>query len=168
MMKIFIGLVLLAASTLSISAQTRKPSSSSKPFVVKSKQQISDVIASLQKQEGNKSQDIVAAAGTQMRIAVFHDQKRENDLFELHDGSDDIYYVIDGDATLTLGGTLTEPNEISPGEWRSKTAGGTQKVAIKKGDLIMVPRGTVHQRTVTGKGFSMILIKVFAVEQPTK
>lgn len=166
-MKILIGLVLIA-SALSISAQTRIPSKSPKPFVVKSKQQIADVIASLEKQEGNKNEDIVAPVGTQMRIALFHDQKRENDLFELHDGSDDIYYVLDGEATLMLGGTLIEPDEISPGEWRSKTASGAQKIVIKKGDLIMVPRGTVHQRTVAGKGFSMILIKVFAVEQPSK
>jgi mannose-6-phosphate isomerase-like protein (cupin superfamily) len=70
--------------------------------------------------------------------------------------------VLDGKATLYLGGTLGEPNEISVGEWRSKTASGGQQVTIQKGDLIVVPRGTVHQRTVTGKGFSMILIKVFA------
>nr|HQU93987.1 cupin domain-containing protein [Pyrinomonadaceae bacterium] len=90
----------------------------------------------------------------------------ENDLIEVHDGSDDIYYVLDGDAMLMLGGSLVEPNQVSPGEWRSKTATGGQKVAIKKGDLIVVPRGTPHQRTVTGKGFSMILIKVFEQKQP--
>lgn len=97
-----------------------------------------------------------------MRVAVFHDEKRENDNFELHDASDDIYYVLKGTATLMLGGTLSDAKEISPGEWRSKTAGGGQQVRIQKGDLIVVPRGTVHQRTVIGKGFSMILIKVFA------
>ena len=32
-------------------------------------------------------------------------------------------------------------------------------------DLVVVPRGTPHQRTVTGKGFSMILIKVFESRQ---
>lgn len=97
-----------------------------------------------------------------MRVAIFHDEKRENDLFEVHDASDDIYYVLDGEAMLMLGGTLTAANEISTGEWRSKTASGGQRVSIKKGDLVVVPRGTVHQRTVTGKKFSMILIKVFA------
>jgi mannose-6-phosphate isomerase-like protein (cupin superfamily) len=97
-----------------------------------------------------------------MRVAVFHDEKRENDLFEVHDESDDVYYVLEGEATLMLGGKLTEANEISPGEWRSKTASGSEKIVVRKGDLVVVPRGTVHQRTVTGKGFSMILIKVFA------
>jgi len=33
---------------------------------------------------------------------------------------------------------------------------------VKKGDLIIVPRGTPHQRSTVGKDFSMILIKIFA------
>ena len=108
----------------------------------------------------------MAASGVQMRVALFHDDKRENDLVEVHDGSDDVYYVLDGTATLLLGGSLVEPNEISPGEWRAKSSTGGQKHEIRKGDLIVVPRGTPHQRTVTGKGFSMILIKVFEKQQP--
>ena len=67
-----------------------------------------------------------------------------------------------------LGGTLDDPKEVSPGEWKSKTATGGTRVEIKKGDLIFVPRGTPHQRTVTGKGFSMILVKIFADRQPVK
>ena len=89
-------------------------------------------------------------------------------MIELHDGSDDYYYVLGGTATLMLGGTLDDPKEISPGEWRSKTATGGQKITIKTGDLVFVPRGTPHQRTVTGKGFSMILVKIFADRQPAK
>ena len=149
----------LAAVT---AGQTRQPTSSTKPFVIKNAKELSDIYRELEKQEGNKQFDVVPAPGTQMRVAVFHDEKRENDLFEVHDSSDDIYYVLEGQATLLLGGTLSEPKEISVGEWRSKTATGGQSVVIKKGDLVVVPRGTVHQRTVTGKGFSMILIKVFA------
>jgi mannose-6-phosphate isomerase-like protein (cupin superfamily) len=143
-------------------SQTRAPSTSSKPFIIKTKQQLADMYSELEKQGGNKTNDVVAPAGTQMRVAIFHDEKRENDNFEVHDSSDDIYYVLEGEATLMLGGTLTAATEISTGEWRSKSATGGEKVTIKKGDLIVVPRGTVHQRTVVGKGFSMILIKVFA------
>ena len=155
-------ILLTLGLTMFSSAQTRVPSSSSKPFIIKTKQQVTDIYRELEKQDGNKNLDIVPAAGTQMRVAVFHDEKRENDNFEVHDTSDDIYYVLEGTATLSLGGTLSDAKEISPGEWRSKTASGGQQVRIQKGDLIVVPRGTVHQRTVTGKGFSMILIKVFA------
>jgi mannose-6-phosphate isomerase-like protein (cupin superfamily) len=161
----FIKFVILSCFLLA-NAQTRQPSTSTKPIVVKTKQQIADVMRSLERQEGNKNEDVVAAAGMQMRVAVFHDEKRENDLVEVHDASDDIYYVLEGTATLLLGGTLVEPNEISPGEWRAKASAGGQKYEIKKGDIIIVPRGTPHQRTVTGKGFSMILIKVFEKQQP--
>lgn len=160
-----VAITVLGLASMAVSAQTRQPSAPAGPFVVKTKQQISTITDLLKKQDGNKQEDIVAAAGKQMRVAVFHDEKRENDLFEVHDHSDDIYYVLEGTATLLLGGNLVEPNEISPGEWRAKTANGTQKVEMKKGDVVMVPRGTVHQRTVTGKGLSMILIKVFADNQ---
>jgi mannose-6-phosphate isomerase-like protein (cupin superfamily) len=148
--------------TIAANAQTRTPSSPSKPFVVKTKQQISDIYRAAEKETGNKQIDVFPAPGTQMRVAVFHDEKRENDLFEVHDASDDVYYILEGSATLILGGTLSEPNEISPGEWRSKAGSGGTRVQVQKGDLIVVPRGTPHQRTVTGKGFSMIILKVFA------
>ena len=143
-------------------SQVRGPSAPSKPYVVKTKQQVAGIYRELERQDGNKQFDVAPAQGTQMRVAVFHDEKRENDLFEVHDASDDIYYILAGEASLMLGGTLSEPNAISPGEWRSKSGSGGQRVTVKKGDLVVVPRGTPHQRTVTGKGFSMIIIKVFA------
>lgn len=157
------GLILILTAT-GVSAQSG-PISPARPFVVKNKKQVADITKEIAAQDGNKNQDIVGASGSQMRVAIFHDDLRENDNFEVHDGSDDIYYILDGKATLMLGGTLISPSEISPGEWRSKAADGGQKIEIGKGDLIVVPRGTVHQRTVTGKGFSMILIKVFEARQ---
>ncbi len=161
---ITLSIFVLALAAISF-GQTRQPSSAQKPFVIKSKTDIAEISKALAGQEGNQNKDVVPAKGTQMRVAVFNDAKRENDLYEVHDGSDDIYYVLDGEATLILGGELVEPNEISPGEWRSKTIKGGNSFVIKKGDLVVVPRGTVHQRTVKNKGFSMILIKVFASEQ---
>jgi quercetin dioxygenase-like cupin family protein len=142
-----------------------KPSSPASPFIIKSKANIEEITNELEGQKGNLQKDVVPPKGVQMRVAIFHDEKREGDLYEVHDGSDDIYYVLDGEATLALGGELVEPNEISPGEWRSKTVKGGNPFVIKKGDLVVVPRGTVHQRTATGSGFSMILIKVFAAKQ---
>lgn len=164
-MKTIIALILvLTAGSIITSAQSG-PTTPKKPVVIRSKQQIADVAKEIKSKEGNQQFDVVPQAGDQKRVAIFHDEKRENDLHEVHDASDDIYYVLEGEATLTLGGALVEPNQISLGEWRSKMAAGGQRVIIKKGDLVVVPRGTPHQRTVTGKGFSMILIKVFAQMQ---
>jgi len=149
-------------------SQVRQPSAAAHPYTIKTNQDVKEMMEALEKKPGNTADDIVPLAGVQMRVAVFHDEKRENDPIELHDGSDDIYYVLDGTATLLLGGALVDAKEISPGEWRSKTSTDGKKFTIKKGDLIVVPRGTPHQRTAVGKTFSMILIKVFAVNQPAK
>lgn len=165
MSKTFLLIVFSAVFVVTSLAQSA-PSTPSRPFVVKSKQQVSDITKEISAKEGNQQFDVFSQKGTQMRVAVFNDEKRENDLHEVHDASDDVYYVLEGEATLVLGGNLVEPNQISPGEWRSKNASGGQKVVIHKGDLVVVPRGTPHQRTVTGKGFSMILVKIFEARQP--
>ena len=164
MKKLFFTFIVLGAAVIAANAQG--PRKASRPFIVRSKQQVSDITKEIAAKDGNQQFDVFAQSGTQMRVAVFHDDLRENDLHEVHDGSDDVYYVLDGEATLMLGGALVEPNQTAPGEWRAKSATGGTKVAIKKGDLIVVPRGTPHQRTVTGKGFSMILIKIFETKQP--
>lgn len=163
--KIIYSLLTLSLGAVFASAQTGQPSTPSSPFIVKSKQQVSAITDELVKKPGNTNQDILAAVGHQARIAIFHDDNRVNDLHEVHDGSDDIYYVTNGTATLMLGGSLVEANQISPGEWRAKAATGGQKVMVKKGDLVFVPRGTPHQRTVTDKKFTMILIKIFSTQQ---
>lgn len=166
MKRLAIFFTLCLASAVSTFAQDRSPSVPARPFEVRTRQQLADLQKELDSKAGNQQSDVVAAKGNEMRVAVFVDEKRENDNFEVHDGSDDVYYVLDGEATLMLGGSLTDAKEVSPGEWRGKTATGGKSVKISKGDLVVVPRGTVHQRTVTGKGFAMILIKVFKEPQP--
>ena len=160
-MKIISLLILvIAAFVLSVGAQTRQPSSPAKPFIVKTKQSVSDLEKSLR--TGNKVEDLIGGPGMQLRVAIQHDKFRENPDAEVHDESDDVYYVLDGTAQLILGGTLDNPREATPGEWKSKKINGGTTFAISKGDLIIVPRGTPHQRnSIKGKEFSMILIKVF-------
>ena len=145
--------------------QTRRPSAAAKPFIVKTKQSLDDLEKSLR--VDNKVADLTGGPGTQLRVAVQHDKLRENPDAEVHDDSDDVYYVLAGLARLTLGGTLDNPREATSGEWKSKTITGGTTFEIKKGDLIVVPRGTPHQRsTLPGGEFSMILIKVF--KEPVK
>ncbi len=93
----------LLVLALGVSAQVRKPSTPAGPFVVKNKQQVSDIQNALKQKSGNANEDIVAAAGMQTRVAIFQDKNRVNDLNEVHDGSDDIYYVLECTSTLMLG-----------------------------------------------------------------
>ncbi len=143
-------------------AAQHAPSSPTRPFVVMPAQSLSDLERKLQTE--NKAEDLIGGEGMQTRVAIQHDKSRPTAAAELHDASDDVYYVLEGTATLTLGGRLDAPNEIEPGEWRSPRINGGQTFQISKGDLIVVPRGTPHQRT--GKDFSMILIKIYALPLP--
>jgi mannose-6-phosphate isomerase-like protein (cupin superfamily) len=144
----------------------RAPSSPARPFVVLAAQPLSELEQRLR--SDNKVEELIGGEGMQLRVAVQHDKLREGAAAELHDTSDDVYYVLEGSASLTLGGKLDAPREVEPGEWRSPRIIGGQTFELAKGDLIIVPRGTPHQRATVGKGFSMILIKVFAEPAPPK
>lgn len=149
----------IAACCGVVSAQ-RKPSEATRPFVVMSAQSMADLEKSLQSE--NKTSELIDSAGMQLRVAVQHEKNRSGAAAELHDASDDVYYVLDGSATLVLGGKLEDPKEADPGEWRSPRIIDGKTIEIKKGDLIVVPRGTPHQRSTANKDFTMILIKVYA------
>jgi len=160
MLKILAISSVLLFVAASAGAQTRQPSTAAKPFIVKTKQSLDDLQRSLS--TDNKVEDLTGGPGTQLRVAIQHDKLRQNADAEVHDASDDVYYVLEGSAQLTLGGTLDNPQEATMGEWKSKKINGGTTFEIKKGDLIVVPRGTPHQRnSVPGKEFTMILIKIF-------
>ena len=138
----------------------RKPSEATRPFVVMPAQSLEQLQKSLQ--PDNKTSELIDSGGMQLRVAVQHEKNRSGATAELHDASDDVYYVLDGSATLVLGGKLDDPKEADPGEWRSPRIIDGKTIEIKKGDLIVVPRGTPHQRSTANKDFTMILIKIYA------
>jgi len=138
----------------------RSPTTARRPFVVLPNQSLIDLERKLQPE--NKVEDLIGGEGMQLRVAVQHEKNTATAPGELHDESDDVYYVVEGGATLTLGGKLEAPHEIQPGEWRGAHIIGGQTFEVSKGDLIIVPRGTPHQRSTSNKDFTMILIKVFA------
>jgi len=154
---------LLFISAISASAQ-RKPSEATRPVVVMSAQSLNDLKEKLK--PGNKTEELIDSAGMELRVAVQHENNRTGAAAELHDASDDVYYVLEGSATLVLGGKLDAPKEVEPGEWRSSKIIDGKPFEITKGDLVIVPRGTPHQRSTANKDFTMILIKIY--EDPLK
>jgi mannose-6-phosphate isomerase-like protein (cupin superfamily) len=148
-----------AQTPVTLGAQ-REPSKAIRPVVVLSAQSLDDLKQKLQ--PDNKVEDLIGGAGMELRVAVQHEKNKSGAAAELHDASDDVYYVLEGSATLVLGGKLDAPKEAEPGEWRSARIIEGRTVEINKGDLVVVPRGTPHQRSTTGKDFTMILIKVYA------
>ena len=165
MKRVFFLVVLVSVFSIVSFAQMRQPSTPIRPFIMKTKQSVADLEKSLRGE--NKVEDLIGGEGMQLRVAIQHDEKKDSAMAEVHDAADDVFYVLEGSAELTLGGKLENPREATPGEWRSEKIIGGETFRIKKGDLIVVPRGTPHQRINTkGKTFSLILIKIFAEPLP--
>lgn len=164
-MKIFryiVGVsIVTGVLSLAAFAQIRQPSKPIRDYVVKTNREVAEIERALG--DENKVADLIGGAGMQLRVAVQHDEKKDGADAEVHDASDDVFYVLSGSAELTLGGSLENPREAAPGEWKSAKIVGGKTFTITKGDLIVVPRGTPHQRVNTkDKEFSLILIKIFA------
>lgn len=66
-------------------------------------------------------------------------------LSELHADWIDHIFVQAGGATMVLGGKINEPKETGPGETRGSGVTGGKNFAMRPGDYVYVPAGTVHQ-----------------------
>ena len=63
---------------------------------------------------------------------------------EVHLADTDIFYVLEGKATVLTGGELVDPQVVSPGELRGSALKGGAEIRLAKGDVLTVPRGMPH------------------------
>lgn len=80
---------------------------------------------------------------------------------EQHDHASDFFFVLDGEATEVVGGSIPNSKASKPGELRGpKVVGGVEHV-MRPGDIIHISPGTPHQTLVApGKSFTYFVIKV--------
>ena len=62
----------------------------------------------------------------------------------LHEAQAELFYVIEGSATLLTGGTLTNPTRTGTNQAGPGIEGGTRQ-PFSKGDFLIVPSGIPHQ-----------------------
>lgn len=68
----------------------------------------------------------------------------KNGNIEIHVKETDIFYVMDGSATLLMGGTAVEPKETRPNQMTAKEISNPEVHELKKGDVIVIPAGIPH------------------------
>jgi mannose-6-phosphate isomerase-like protein (cupin superfamily) len=142
------------------SAPARKPAAAPAPYFVKTASSLAEVEKTLQGKGGHAA-DLLKPGATAVEIAWRHEEDFEQPELELHDGKDHVFFVTDGQASLTLGGELVAPHEISAGEWRAAKSANSKTVDVGKGDLVFIPHGTVHGRSVKGKKFTMMIVSFY-------
>jgi mannose-6-phosphate isomerase-like protein (cupin superfamily) len=63
---------------------------------------------------------------------------------EVHDKTNHIFIIVEGEATFVTGGTLVGAKNTAPGQVRATSMNGGQTHQLKKGDVITVPAKTPH------------------------
>ncbi len=87
--------------------------------------------------------------------------RARNGVAELHENFADVFYVLDGRATLVTGGTVVAAETIAPGEIRGASIEGGIRHELRAGDVAHVPAGVPHQMLVPGdKTFTSFVLKI--------
>jgi mannose-6-phosphate isomerase-like protein (cupin superfamily) len=63
---------------------------------------------------------------------------------EVHIKDTDVFYVLEGSASLVAGGTVVGGHPTTPDEIRGKKITGGKAYKLNKGDVIIIPRNTPH------------------------
>ena len=80
---------------------------------------------------------------------------------ELHANEADLFYVVEGDATQVLGGTVVDGKQTGPGQIRGSKVDGGQTYQLGKGDVMWVPAGMPHWFPEIREPLGYLLVKVF-------
>lgn len=117
---------------------------------------------------------LVTAAGVPMKVHYIHHDKvastmvkggqiiSENGLIvlanravqrgaEMHEKTNHVFIIVDGEATFVTGGKLTNAKVVSPGQTRADGIEGGEVHHLSKGDVITIPANTPHWWKDTSK-----------------
>lgn len=70
---------------------------------------------------------------------------------EMHDKTNHIFIIVDGEATFVTGGKLLNAKVTAPGQMRAEGIEGGQEHHLSKGDVITIPANTPHWWKDTSK-----------------
>ena len=80
---------------------------------------------------------------------------------ELHQNFADIFFILDGHASVVTGGSLVDEKTSGPGEIRGKSVDGGSRQELKAGDVVHIPAGMPHQMLVAeGESITYYVVKV--------
>jgi mannose-6-phosphate isomerase-like protein (cupin superfamily) len=80
---------------------------------------------------------------------------------ELHENYADLFYILDGRATVVTGGDLADRQTTAPGEVRGSAVNGGSHQDVKAGDVVHIPAGMPHQMLVPdGSTITYFVVKI--------
>jgi len=70
---------------------------------------------------------------------------------EMHDNTNHVFIIVDGEAEFVTGGKMVDPKVTGPGQTRGTGIEGGVSHHLTKGDVITIPAKTPHQWMDTSK-----------------
>lgn len=153
----FLTAPLAAAATLSLSEQMifastgkAQPTEAAAPgqFQLFAADALEGIVKGLQAAPGNHQ--LSGSKTTPFTAVITVETNKSAKEFEYHEHRDHIFQIIDGSTQYELGGTPQSPHSTGPGEWLAPSSEGARSVTLRKGDMLVIPRGLPHKRSTTG------------------
>ena len=80
---------------------------------------------------------------------------------ELHKHYADLFYILDGHATLLTGGEVADAHTVADGEVRGSAVKGGARQDLKPGDVAHIPAGMAHQMLIAdGETVTYFVVKI--------
>jgi mannose-6-phosphate isomerase-like protein (cupin superfamily) len=80
---------------------------------------------------------------------------------ELHENFADLFYILDGHATLLTGGTVVDAKTTAPAEIRGASVKGGNSQELRPGDVVHIPAGMAHQMLLAdGETITYFVVKI--------
>jgi quercetin dioxygenase-like cupin family protein len=138
------GLALTDASLFSslAEAQVATPAAPG-AFQLFTAQAIQEDIKALQAKPGNNN--LVEAKN--FAVVLTTETGKSAKEFEWHENRDHVLQILEGSTVYEVGGTPKDGRSTKPGEWLAPAAEGSTAITLKKGDTLVIPRGTLHKRS---------------------
>ena len=140
---------LAAAASLTLTENTlfaqTGTTATAEPYQLFTAAALSDAMKQLQAHPGNNN--LFTPAALPVTIVLTTEEKKAAKEFEYHEGRDHIFQVLEGTTTYEVGGTPQNPHTTKPSEWLAPASEGATKLTLRKGDMLVIPRGTPHKRT---------------------
>jgi mannose-6-phosphate isomerase-like protein (cupin superfamily) len=150
----------IADATLFASHAAGQSATSAAPagFQLFTAQRIQEGMKALQAKPGNDN----LFGSREFTVVLTTETTKRAKEFEWHEGRDHVVLILDGATVYEVGGTPKNGRNTKPGEWLAPEAEGATTLALKKGDMLVIPRGTLHKRS-TAESVTLFLISPMGI-----
>jgi uncharacterized protein GlcG (DUF336 family) len=81
---------------------------------------------------------------------------------EYHEHTVDVMRVVEGTATVVVGGEMRDVRQVAPGELRAAAVNGGERHELREGDVLAIPNRVPHQFVDVSDPFLYFVVKVAA------